>query len=62
MNINNILAFAQCERTFVVADPGFCRTGTPISKVGVLTIILQFFVENFMKMKEFGPRIRQCFA
>ena len=35
-----------------VADPGFSRVGCANSQIG---IILQFFAENCMKMKEFGP-------
>ena len=34
-------------------DSGFSWGGTPTPKVGVLAY---FFVENYMKMKEFGPR------
>ena len=35
-----------------VADPGFSPGGAPTPKS---TIIFQFFAENCMKMKEFGP-------
>ena len=36
-----------------MADPGFSRGGGDNSQVGVILQI--FFVENCMKMKEFGP-------
>ena len=36
-----------------VADPGFSPGGAPTPKSA---IIFQFFAENCMKMKEFGPR------
>ena len=36
-----------------VADPGFSPGGAPTPKNA---IIFQFFAENCMKMKEFGPR------
>ena len=35
-----------------VADPGFSPGGAPTPKSA---IIFQFFAENCMKMKEFGP-------
>ena len=35
-----------------VADPGFSPGGVPTPKSAV---IFQFFAENCMKMKEFGP-------
>ena len=35
-----------------MADPGFSRGGAPIPKLG---LFCQFFAENCMKMKEFGP-------
>ena len=35
-----------------VADPGFSPGGAPTPKIA---IIFQNFVENCMKMKEFGP-------
>ena len=35
-----------------MADPGFSRGGAPTPKNA---IIFQFFAENCMKMKEFGP-------
>ena len=35
-----------------VADPGFSPEGAPTPKSD---IIFQFFPENCMKMKEFGP-------
>ena len=37
-----------------VADPGFFE-GVPTPKVGQVTY---FFTENYMKMKDFGPRGR----
>ena len=37
---------------FAVADPGFSPGGAPTPKSA---IIFQFFAENCMKMKEFGP-------
>ena len=51
-----------------MADPGFSPGGAPTPKSA---IIFQFFAENCMKMKEFGPQggraspgappwIRQC--
>ena len=54
---------------YTVADPGFSPGGAPTPKSA---IIFQFFAENCMKMKEFGPRggarvpgappwIRQCY-
>ena len=36
-----------------VADPGFSRGGAPAPK---LWLFYQFFAENCMKMKEFGPQ------
>ena len=38
--------------TIPVADPGFSPGGAPTPKS---PIIFQFFAENCMKMKEFGP-------
>ena len=38
--------------TTSVADPGFSPGGVPTPKSA---IIFQFFAENCMKMKEFGP-------
>ena len=37
---------------YSVADPGFSPGGAPTPKSA---IIFQFFAENCMKMKEFGP-------
>ena len=37
---------------YAVADPGFSPGGAPTPKNA---IIFQFFAENCMKMKEFGP-------
>ena len=40
------------EVSTTVADPGFSPGGAPTSKNA---LIFQFFAENCMKMKEFGP-------
>ena len=42
----------HCLLTYTVADPGFSPGGAPTPKNA---IIFQFFAENCMKMKEFGP-------
>ena len=42
-----------------VADPGFSPGGAPTPKS---TIVFQFFAENCMKMKEFGPGGRASLA
>ena len=38
---------------FALVDPEFSLRGAPTPKVDVLT---NFFAENCMKMKEFGPK------
>ena len=43
---------SQAKMTTSVADPGFSPGGAPTPKSA---IIFQFFAENCMKMKEFGP-------
>ena len=51
--LQRFLLFVPNIHTFTVADPGFSPGGgapTPKS-----AIIFQFFAENCMKMKEFGP-------
>ena len=40
------------QHIHTVADPGFSPGGAPTPKSA---IIFQFFAENCMKMKEFGP-------
>ena len=42
------------EKPLSVADPGFSSGGGAPTPKGA--IIFQFFAENCMKMKEFGPR------
>ena len=42
----------QVRRPNAVADLGFSPGGAPTPKVGVL---IYYFAENCMKMKEFGP-------
>ena len=44
--------FGLSALTKAVADPGFSPGGAPTPKNA---IIFQFFAENCMKMKEFGP-------
>ena len=49
------MVFIACSHSpllLAVADPGFSPGGAPTPKTA---IIFQFFAENCMKMKEFGP-------
>ena len=68
--ITGVTPSLDVHLSYSVADPGFSPGGAPTPKSA---IIFQFFAENCMEMKEFGPPggggarpwrppwIRQCY-